>query len=295
MLIIRDSLPSSLLFFFSSRRRHTRLQGDWSSDVCSSDLTGKLPRGNVWWSPRLGANYDVSGDGTVFLRGGIGLFSGPPPSRWLGNGYRETGDEAVVFCDRPNLPRFAPNSAPPTRCPSPPGVSPRISFFDPGLKLPQNLKLALGVDRRFPSGVVATIDFLYSRAVHQIYASDANLGVPTGAAAGEGGRPLYGTISGTALANLTTNPAWRDTSFGEREVYRVSNRGRDHGFSLSAQVRKRFGETVALYAAYAYSRAQDRMSWVNFPARSEEHTSELQSPCNLVCRLLLEKKKKKDN
>src|SRR2546426_5072515 len=28
------------------------------------------------------------------------------------------------------------------------------------------------------------------------------------------------------------------------------------------------------------------------PMRSEEHTSELQSPCNLVCRLLLEKKKK---
>src|ERR1022692_865251 len=29
---------SALCFFFSSRRRHTRLQGDWSSDVCSSDL-----------------------------------------------------------------------------------------------------------------------------------------------------------------------------------------------------------------------------------------------------------------
>src|SRR2546426_4068283 len=29
--------------------------------------------------------------------------------------------------------------------------------------------------------------------------------------------------------------------------------------------------------------------------RSEEHTSELQSPCNLVCRLLLEKKKKINN
>src|SRR2546426_5892120 len=29
--------------------------------------------------------------------------------------------------------------------------------------------------------------------------------------------------------------------------------------------------------------------------RSEEHTSELQSPCNLVCRLLLEKKKKKQS
>src|SRR5205807_7368561 len=30
----------------------------------------------------------------------------------------------------------------------------------------------------------------------------------------------------------------------------------------------------------------------HFGSRSEEHTSELQSPCNLVCRLLLEKKKK---
>src|ERR1039457_2113729 len=30
-----------MFFFFSSRRRHTRLQGDWSSDVCSSDLRRK--------------------------------------------------------------------------------------------------------------------------------------------------------------------------------------------------------------------------------------------------------------
>src|SRR5437879_9814801 len=30
-----------LFFFFSSRRRHTRYIGDWSSDVCSSDLFRK--------------------------------------------------------------------------------------------------------------------------------------------------------------------------------------------------------------------------------------------------------------
>src|SRR2546426_9403270 len=40
------------------------------------------------------------------------------------------------------------------------------------------------------------------------------------------------------------------------------------------------GITVSLYAK------------LQVLARSEEHTSELQSPCNLVCRLLLEKKKK---
>src|SRR5438094_7489188 len=34
-----------IFFFFSSRRRHTRSYGDWSSDVCSSDLYGVQERG----------------------------------------------------------------------------------------------------------------------------------------------------------------------------------------------------------------------------------------------------------
>src|SRR5205807_6241315 len=38
-----------VLFFFSSRRRHTRLQGDWSSDVCSSDLGREK-----CWDPKYG-------------------------------------------------------------------------------------------------------------------------------------------------------------------------------------------------------------------------------------------------
>src|SRR5256885_8982554 len=38
----RGSSATPICFFFSSRRRHTRLQGDWSSDVCSSDLGAKV-------------------------------------------------------------------------------------------------------------------------------------------------------------------------------------------------------------------------------------------------------------
>src|SRR5688500_20329688 len=44
-----------MYFFFSSRRRHTRLQGDWSSDVCSSDLqpVAKGPASvRVLWASR---------------------------------------------------------------------------------------------------------------------------------------------------------------------------------------------------------------------------------------------------
>src|SRR5256885_12982002 len=41
----------------------------------------------------------------------------------------------------------------------------------------------------------------------------------------------------------------------------------------------------------AWPLPQDKSHFIARPCRSEEHTSELQSPCNLVCRLLLEKKK----
>src|SRR5256885_3546524 len=39
-------------FFFSSRRRHTRLQGDWSSDVCSSDLRPPVFAPRLVYRPR---------------------------------------------------------------------------------------------------------------------------------------------------------------------------------------------------------------------------------------------------
>src|SRR2546430_11414659 len=44
----------TVIFFFSSRRRHTRFDCDWSSDVCSSDLIHGGPQG-AWtdaWSTR---------------------------------------------------------------------------------------------------------------------------------------------------------------------------------------------------------------------------------------------------
>src|SRR5437763_7868532 len=40
----------SFFFFFSSRRRHTRYIGDWSSDVCSSDLEALLRKPGFAWA-----------------------------------------------------------------------------------------------------------------------------------------------------------------------------------------------------------------------------------------------------
>src|SRR5256885_16453626 len=50
---------------------------------------------------------------------------------------------------------------------------------------------------------------------------------------------------------------------------------------------------TTIWAHFIFGSASTRKPLRFWRRRSEEHTSELQSPCNLVCRLLLEKKKKK--
>src|SRR5256885_17006783 len=84
------------IFFFSSRRRHTRLQGDWSSDVCSSDLGEIVIRGKA--GPDVGARMRrglvvVTGDGgrgtgRGMIAGTVVVFgtAGPGAGRFLKRG-----------------------------------------------------------------------------------------------------------------------------------------------------------------------------------------------------------------
>ena len=227
--------------------------------------TGQLPSGSVAWSPRLGVSYDLRGAGRTFLRGGIGLFTGRLPYQWIGNAYRDNGlRELFLSCAGSATPLFDP-AIQPSACANGAGPVPRLSSFDPDAKLPQNLKVALGMDHQLPAGLVATIDVLYTRAIHQMYVTDANLLPPVRVARGEGNRLMYGTIS-CASGLCTASPARRDTSFGQ--VVHVSSSRGDRAFSLSAQLRKRFGDRVDADAYYTYTRARDRMSLVNPAARA---------------------------
>src|SRR5256886_3041062 len=78
MLLIVESCP--MIFFFSSRRRHTRFDCDWSSDVCSSDLAG-LVAGMGTGSPipergdrsGVGVAVTVSDPGAPGVRAGARL------------------------------------------------------------------------------------------------------------------------------------------------------------------------------------------------------------------------------
>src|SRR6266536_6192433 len=59
--LVNNCIHILFLFFLSSRRRHTRSTRDWSSDVCSSDLTADSPGPSGGTSPR----HDAAGDRRV--------------------------------------------------------------------------------------------------------------------------------------------------------------------------------------------------------------------------------------
>src|SRR2546426_2878048 len=79
----------------------------------------------------------------------------------------------------------------------------------------------------------------------------------------------------------------RSTLFPYTTLFRSSRRGRAGEVAPGPGRRRESPRTGGASGRDRTGRADDRVS-----PRSEEHTSELQSPCNLVCRLLLEKKKK---
>src|SRR5256885_7247146 len=67
---------------------------------------------------------------------------------------------------------------------------------------------------------------------------------------------------------------------------RATNQNRRGGFAGDESVGVLAGQQPFLFFIRGQRSGHEQERW-----RSEEHTSELQSPCNLVCRLLLEKKK----
>lgn len=209
------------------------------------------------WSPRLGFNYDVTGDGVNQLRGGVGMFAGRPAYVWLSNAFQNSGSVGVgvLTCNGSAVPAFSSASvaAAPQQCSN--GLTAKaggeIDLLDPNLKLPQNLRATLGYDRRIGDRWVATVEALYTRGVNGLfYRNIALSGVANpanifGKNATEDGRWIYGS----AANKPDTLPG------GRNQIFDVTNQSKDHAYNLTGGIQRRFFNNFEGSAFYTYSRA----------------------------------------
>jgi carboxypeptidase family protein/TonB-dependent receptor-like protein len=252
-LLLTVGVRADVPFMSSRPARNAALSTAFGID------NSRTPSGHLLWSPRLGASYDVAGNGSTFLRGGVGLFAGRPAYRWFNEVYTHTGLEAIeVHCTGGHVPAFVTDPIrQPVGCRSDAGASPvagPVSLFDAEFRFPRSLKMAIGVDHRLPWGLVGTVDLLYTRGVDQLDLQELNLQGPVGAASGEAGRPLYGTFDGDTMPV----PARRAEDFGR--VTRVGNAHGDRSVSVTLQVQKRFPGGQELSASYTHTAARDLLS-----------------------------------
>ncbi len=244
-------------------------------DTAYKRNTSELPTGNIQWSPRIGFNWDVTGDQKNQLRGGLGGFTGSPAGVWLSNAYGNTGllGTPGLTCNNATVtnafypPTFnqAAITSPPTKCggtnasPASAALSATINTIDPNMKYPQVIKYSLGYDRDLGRNIIASIEGLYTRSKYALFYSNLALAGPQGVDAH--GRTMYGTITGSS-----SSPTVRG---GRNQVYDASNSsGGDYSYNLTAGLTKRFADSWEGALSYTYSEARDVQSTLNSTANS---------------------------
>jgi hypothetical protein len=225
-------------------------------------------------SPRVSFNWDMTGDQTNQLRGGIGYFTGTPPFVYLSNAFGNSGlsGYASLTCggnagNQGNNatstippPFNAANIASPPRSCAPftptvgatrPGAttaaSSNIATIDPNFRFPQYQKISMGYDHRFASGLVGSLEGLYTKALSNPFYSNLALAGPQGR--DRNGRVLYGTLTATGGTATTVG--------GRQQVIDVTDIHGDYTYSLTGTLQKTFFDNFQGSLAYAYSQTRD--------------------------------------
>ncbi|MDE3126394.1 MAG: TonB-dependent receptor [Gemmatimonadota bacterium] len=210
--------------------------------------TQDIPSGNIQWSPRVGFNWDVTGDQKNQLRGGFGLFTGRPAYVWLSNAFQNSGGMGVglLTCNGANAPHFsnAAVTTPPTSCANGLTASAggEIDLLRSNLNFPQNGRLTLGYDRQLADNWVGTLEAMYTMGLNNPMYQNVALAGPQGTDAH--GRVLYGFTP--------FNPVLKHKD--RNTVLDVQNESKDYAYNLTGGLQRRFYNHFEGSLFYTYSK-----------------------------------------
>ena len=258
-LYIQDNISWSERFRMSIGARfelpsYPSLKDNYNDDYYKLDFGGRhfrtdnVPNSSVSFSPRIGFNYDLTGDRKYILRGGTGLFVGRMPFVWLvsavGNsGMGQTsywavqskGDKVPSFTmsQEDMLKQIGATSS--TSIPS----SPTILSED--LRMPKTWKASLAFDAKLPYDIDFTVEGIYNWDLNPVVVSNAN---------------VY--WDGTSTIDLGHGDIRHKMStYQKQSAYLLENAGsKAYYASLSFQLHKSFDFGLDLNASYTLSKAK---------------------------------------
>ena len=215
---------------------------------------GQAPMNNVIVSPRLGFNWNPNGDKTLQVRGGTGIFAGPPPFVWISNQASNNGIQFGSFTNAANKTVFNadPNVYRPTAGAA--NTSYSTALVAKNFKYPTAWKSTLAVDKKLNDGWLVGAEYNYTKDINAVYYSNINLNETNGyALGGVDNRTRYLTSvansnkynAGTTLANPNIGNA-----------ILMSNTSQGYVYTLTAKVQRNL-ENLSYGIAYTHSVARN--------------------------------------
>ncbi len=224
--------------------------------------SGSMPFTQILFSPRLGFNWDVTGEKTTQIRGGIGIFTSRVPFVWPAGSYTNNGRMVGDYRDRTDAPdnqtfepRWNQQYVPPKDGSVPSGS--QIDLYAQNFKLPQMLKVDLSVDQKLPGGVIATLEGIYTKTINNVSWQDVNM------------KPAFGNATGTP----DTRPLYETYRNGLAPEYGQimlgGNTNEGYAYNVTLQLRKNFTKGLNTNLAYTYGK-----SYSIFDGTSSQNSSQ---------------------
>jgi len=221
--------------------------------------TGQGPKTNPLFGPRIGFNWDVQGNQETQVRGGAGLFAGPPPFVWISNQASNSGVALFGSVSNNTTTGFSPVTNPNPNWPASTGnalsKSYSLNVTDPKFKFPQAFKASLAVDQKIPGGFIITLEGTYAKDVNAAFFQNVNLPGSGITLTGADNRTRYRASQvypvGGAAAATVNNP-----NIGNA-IY-MTNVNKGYAYTATLQVQKNF-RNLYVNVAYTYTQTKDVM------------------------------------
>lgn len=265
--------------------------------------TSAPPALTPMFSPRIGFNYDVTGDNTWQLRGGTGLFTGRVAAVWLSNQYANTGMDVYraqlgsnngtspIVDANGNEVRFDLNAERPIR-PDDPGypgavtATSAINITDSTFRLPQVWRSTLGTDIKLDDGITLTVEGMYGAFLNTVDYQNINLrrsqrtwttadGRTVSGVSPLDGRPLYAGERADSLVAPEFTQVLVLRSRSEGYQYSVSS-------SVNVDARNKYVPGLSAMLSYTFGHTYDLNAATAATASSQYSSTDVVDPNNVT-------------